>query len=273
MIILIALPMAIVYIWSAFILNRKYHVPLSVIHIPNDTISVREGERLVRIEHCGDCHGLNFTGRVYRKIDYVAQLAGPNITTIISGYSNEELERLIRHGVKKNGKSVYAMPSAMYYQLKDESVEKIIAYLRTLKPVLSSREAAALTYYPLGRLRIIQGKIQPVAGTINHNAPRQFANYDTSQTAFGKYLVMTACSNCHGKDLKGNALRNIPNLIIASAYNKDQFKHLLKTGEGGLNKKELGLMSEMGKNHLCYLSDKEVNAIYAFLKTLPFQKN
>jgi mono/diheme cytochrome c family protein len=273
MIILIALAITIVYILSSLIMSKTYNVPLSVIHIPDDTISVREGERLVRIEHCGDCHGLNFTGRVYRKIDYVAQLAGPNITTIIPGYSNEELERLIRHGVKKNGKSVYAMPSAMYYQLKDESIEKIIAYLRTLKPVLSSPEATALTYYPLGRLQIIQGKIKPVAATINHNAPRQFANYDTSQTAFGKYLVMTACSNCHGKDLKGNALRNIPNLIIVSAYNKDQFRHLLKTGEGGLNKKELGLMSEMGKNYLCYLNDKEINAIYVFLKTLPSQKN
>jgi cytochrome c553 len=272
LVLLIVLPIAIVYMWSTVILDKSYNIPLSGVHIPNDTASIREGERLARIAHCAHCHGDHFSGGVVSKTDYIAQFVAPNITKIIPGYSNEELERLLRHGVKKNGQSVYSMPSDMYYQLKEESINKIIAYLRSLPPVPSTANIPALTtYYLLGRLRLIQGKITPVADIINHNAPRQFAQYDTSLVTFGKYLTTTACTSCHGKELKGKKGFS-PDLIIATAYTKDQFIHLLHAGEG-LSRKNLGMMSDIAKNHLSYLHDNEMNAIYAYLKTSPSKMN
>src|SRR5690349_17103624 len=99
--VLIALAFATVYIWSALLLNKKYKVPFTKLDIPTDAASVREGERLIRIEHCRDCHGEQFTGRIFDKIPNTAKLVGSNLTTIIGDYSNEELERVIRHGVKK----------------------------------------------------------------------------------------------------------------------------------------------------------------------------
>jgi len=54
--------------------------------------------------------------------------------------------------------------------------------------------------------------------------------------------------------LKGGPGGTAPNLIIAGAYNRDQFIHFLKTGEGELGRKDLGLMSLIAKNHLLLLT-------------------
>jgi mono/diheme cytochrome c family protein len=267
-----AVAIAVIFIWSSLLLSKKYNVPFTKLNIPTDSASIREGERLIRIAHCRDCHGEHLTGRVFRILKDTTELVGSNITSIISTYSDEELERVIRHGIKRNGTSVFFMPSEMYYELKDESVAKIIAYLRTIKPHPSSPDLPTSTvYFPLGRLQLIRGNFPPRAALIKHTAPRKYANHDTTQVAFGRYLTMTTCSNCHGKDLKGSGKR--PNLVIAAAYTKDQFYHLIKTGEGGLGRKELGQMSELAREHFSYLNDSEIGAIFSFLKTLPHRKD
>ena len=155
LILLLAIPIAVVYIWSSIIINKTYSVPFSNLHIPTDTASVYEGERLLDIEHCNSCHGKQFSGRA---LDTTSQalIVAPNISKIIPEYSNEELERLIRHGIKKTGMSIFFMPSYMYYGLKDESVVKIIAYLRTIKPVPAKTDLPSSTsYFFMGRLKII----------------------------------------------------------------------------------------------------------------------
>ncbi|MEO9144448.1 MAG: cytochrome c, partial [Ginsengibacter sp.] len=101
--ILIVLALATVYIWSTAIIDKTYHIPLTAIRIPKDSASIAEGARLTHIEHCSDCHGDHLTGAVFAKKDHVAELVAPNITRIIPTYSNEELERLLRYGVTKNG--------------------------------------------------------------------------------------------------------------------------------------------------------------------------
>jgi cytochrome c553 len=149
LLILIALGVATVYVWSQLLLNNKYNIPMNKISVSYDEASIREGARLVRIEHCLQCHGEKATSRIVETIDHEVLLVAPNITTINSIYTDEELERLIRHGVKKNGTSVFFMPSNMYYELKDEAVAKIIAYLRTLKPTASPPNLpSSIVFYP-----------------------------------------------------------------------------------------------------------------------------
>jgi len=266
---LIILGLAIIYIWSTIILNKTYHIPLADVTIPNDTVSINEGHRLVQIAHCSDCHGEHFTGTVFDKVNNVAEFVAPNITKIIPSYSNAELERLIRHGIKKNGHSVLIMPSFMYYQLKEESVEKMIAYLRTLHPQTDTLNGASTSFALLGRLALIQRKLIPVADMIDHNSPRKYIHYDTTQVAFGRYLAMTTCTACHGEDLKGEAGFG-PDLVIAASYKKEDFCKLLHTGIA-LGGRNLDLMSHVAKNNLCHLTDNEMNCIYAYLKTKPTQ--
>ncbi|RRB07306.1 c-type cytochrome [Larkinella rosea] len=262
----IILAFAIVYGWSALLIHKTYDVPLTSLTIPCDTGAIREGARLIRIEHCRSCHGENFEGK-FQPVPYRAHMVAPNITALVATYSNGELERLIRHGVKKNGESVFAMPSQMYCHLNDKSVASIIAYLRTLKPIPSSPDLPVSSrFYPLRRWELITGTYLSTAARIDHLAPRPELQSDTTQLAFGKYLVMTACTSCHGGNLQGQG--HAPNMRIAGAYSNAQFIHFLKTGEGALGRKELTTMSAIAKNHLSYLHTNEINAIYAFLKSL-----
>ena len=78
---------------------------------------------------------------------------------------------------------------------------------------------------------------------------------------------MTACTSCHGPDFQGQG--HAPGMRIAGAYTYAHFAHLLKTGEGGLGRKELMNMSETARNHLSHLKTDEMNAIYTYLKSLP----
>ncbi len=267
-VLLIVTAFAGVYIWSAAILDKTYSAPLSKVDIPTDTASVKEGARLAHIAHCGDCHGQYYTGDSVFQINNVAEFIAPNITKIIPTYSNEELERLLRFGVKKDGRSVYVMPAFMYHQLKQKSVADIIAYLRTLHSLPTNTTVPVKTTYTfLGRLQLIEGKFIPIATMITSNEPQLYIHYDTSQVSFGKYLVMTTCTACHGQDLKGEEGFS-PNLIIAAAYNKEEFLKLLRTGEA-LGDRNVGVMSHVAKNYLSYLNNKEINSIYAYLKTKP----
>lgn len=49
-VILVVLALAAVYILSNSIVDKIYHIPLTAIHISNDSASIREGARLTHIE-------------------------------------------------------------------------------------------------------------------------------------------------------------------------------------------------------------------------------
>ena len=269
LVLLIVVVIGTIYVWSTIILNKTYNISLAEVHIPNDAASVIEGARLTHIAHCGDCHGDNFSGKVFDDAKPVATLVAPNLTQVIPTYSNREIARLLQYGVKKDGHSVYIMPAFMYHELKEESVSKIIAYLRTLKPVQNPGLPDESSFKFLGRLLLIRGEITPVADMIQPNSEGKYVHCDTSQVSFGQYLAMSTCTACHGKDLKGVEGLG-PNLVIAAAYKKEEFFKLIRTGVA-LGDRKLGLMSTVTKNYLCHLNDQEINSIYAYLKTKPTQ--
>jgi len=268
-IFLIVATLAIIYVWSTSIIDKTYNVPINSVQLHKDSTSIMDGKRLVAIAHCSDCHGEHFNGGLVAKIKYFGQIIAPNISKIIPTYSDGELERVIRHGVKKNGHSVFIMPSFMYYQLKEETVEKMIAYLRTIPPLDDTLNGAKTEFEFMGRIAFIRHQIIPIAEIVNHTSPGKYLPHDTTQISFGKYLVMSTCTSCHGQNLKGEPDLG-PNLIIAASYPKDEFCKLLHTGIA-LGNRQLGLMSKVARNNLCHLTDHEMDCIYAYLKTKPTQ--
>src|SRR5665213_917958 len=264
LVVLIVVTLAVIYTWSTIILNKTYDVPFIAVNIPHDTASIKEGGRLAHIAHCGDCHGEHLTGAIFLDVDpKIATMVAPNLTHVIPTYSNEEIERLLRYGVKKNGHSIYIMPAFMYHELKEESVSKIIAYLRTLKPQPNSPGLPSKSSYTLlGRLQLIQGKAIPIASMIKPNTEGEYVHCDTTQVSFGRYLAMSTCTACHGTDLKGFEGFS-PNLIIAASYKKEEFFKLIRTGVALGDRKNIGLMSDVTKNYLSYLNDHEIECIYA----------
>ena len=269
---LLLLTVAGLYGASEYRLNKTYDVPLTAIAVPHDAVSVAEGKRLVGVYHCGSCHGERYEGREFMKVDNVATLIAPNITLKIPTYSDPELARLVRHAVKRDGHGAWMFASGMYTPITDADLGKMIGYLRTLKPV-DGPMLPTNSFGPIGRALVLAGELPIMAEVIEHKS-NQTMGQDTTQIGQGKYLTMTACSGCHGgPSLAGRDDDHMkaPALIIATSYTRPQFHHLLHTGEGN-RKKDCGMMSEVAKGYLHNLNNRETDAIYAFLQTLPNQK-
>lgn len=272
---LILVTVAGVYGVSEYKLTRTYHdVPLTAIAVPHDSLSVAEGQRLVGVYHCGSCHGEGYTGHEFLNVPNVARIVAPNLTQKVPTYSDAELARLVRHAVKRDDHNAWMFASGMYTPVTDGDMGKMIGYLRTLKPVVTPDTLGENSFGPIGRGIIVAGQFPIMAEAIDHkNSPNW--GQDTTLLGRGKYLTMTVCSGCHGgPELKGSNEHgmNAPALIIATAYKPDAFRHFLQTGEGGLTKKDCGMMSVMARTYFHNLTDRESDAIYAFLQTLPNQK-
>lgn len=274
---LIVILTGVVYTVSEYKLNQTYDVPLADLVVPTDTASIREGQRLTRIYHCEGCHGEKLRGQKFLDVPMLATLYAPNIIAALPNYSNAELDRMVRQGVHRDGHASWMFSSGMYCNIADRDMGKIVAYLRTLKPIVGPA-LPQNSYGPLGRTLLVAGQFAPPASLIDHLHSRENANAaaaDTSRVGRGKYIVMSVCSGCHGgPELKGDPdpHMNSPALVIATAYKPAAFRHFLHTGEGGLGKKDCGEMSKLAKGFLTKLTDNEINDVYAYLQTLPSQK-
>jgi cytochrome c553 len=250
-----------VYFASEALMARTYNAPLRPFNAPRDADSVEKGKRLATVYGCRNCHSANLEGSVMHDEPAVVRIAAPNITSIAKQYSDAELERLIRRGVKRDGKSVWIMPSPMYNQMSDDDLGAIIAYVKSVPE--TDGIAGDITLRRLGRIGVVLGKVKPAAVDAENHVYRVTA-HDEDPLSRGKYLAMTACTECHGANLEGWDLAKAPSLVVASAYSEDDFVRLMRTGVGA-GGRQLGLMGEMGRQRFAALTDDEVRALRLFL--------
>ena len=257
---------AAVYVMSERILNRLYDVPAIAVTVPHDSAAVAEGERLARVRGCHGCHGAKLDGAVFLDEPNVARLVAPNLTRVVPTYDDAELARLLVHGVRKDGSSVVVMPSSMFYHLSDADVGAIIAHLRAAP--LVDHDPGEREVRILGRVGLVTKQFNTESSVIDHAAPRlgnTRAADDTSQVARGEYLARTSCTECHGPALRGDPLT--PSLARALDYPRDAFGRLLKTGVPR-DGRDLTMMDDVARERFSHLRDDEVDAIYAFLRTI-----
>ena len=111
---------------------------------------VERGSYLVNtIMTCGNCHspkgppdvvaGKDFSGGL-RFNEPPFDVTAPNITpdkeTGIGAWSDADIKKLLRTGMRPNGVPIAAvMPTGFYGIITDADMDAIVAYLRTLKPV------------------------------------------------------------------------------------------------------------------------------------------
>ena len=261
---LLLLATAVVYALSARLLARTYDVPGTAVAVPPGPAAVAEGKRLASIRGCNGCHGAELQGDMFVDDALLARIPSPNLSRLASGYSDAELERLVRHGVRRDRRGVVAMPSSMFAPLSDADLGLIIAYVRSVPPVdhdLPSRRIG-----PMGRLGLVTGQFHTEPSVIDHAAPHLAATPTGDRLAYGRYLALTSCSECHGLDLKGEP-GGPPNLAVAAAYSDSAFRGFFKTGNA-LGNRRLRLMSEMAEERFSHFTDDEVGALLAYLKTL-----
>ena len=257
---------AFVYLLSEQMIRKTYDLPLSPIALPTDSIALTEGQRLATVRGCyNGCHGERLDGGVFIDQPLLARLVAPNLTQVVAQYTDAELERVIRHGVRRNGRSTLGMPSSMFYHLRDQDLGAIIAFLRSA-PVTEG-PATEVSLGPLARLGLVLGKYHPQAELIDHDAPRLAVRDTSDHITFGKYLALTSCTECHGLDLQGNPDGPTPNLGIAATYSEEGFVRLMRTGKA-LGDRELRLMSDVARGRFSHLTAGEMKALHTYLNTL-----
>jgi len=245
-------------------LSRTWEVAVEPVEIPTDSASIAEGARLARIEGCRACHDEGLTGGFAFSDDLLlGRVVAANLTRALPAYSDLELVRLLRYGVRRDGTSAVVMPAEMFVHLSDEDLGKIVAWLRTVPPAGETHRKRSIGL--MGRFRLLTGDYVTSAGLVPEGATWPAARPDASDPdALGRYLAMTACSECHGQDLGGLERDGAPDLAIAAAYEPAQFRHLLRTGEG-LGGRDLGLMSVIAPLRFASLTDAEIDALHAWL--------
>ena len=226
----------------------------------NDAEKVVLGKRLTYILDCTGCHGENFQGTNMADKPEDGAMYAPNVTLLLSKYSDAQLDQLIRHGKPKDGREFWFMPVESFQFLSDEDFSAIVAYLRTLKP--AGKEL------PPFKINAVEQK--DVDAGILGNAQQQIHKYRDGppvdlgpKHAWGHYLAQTACTGCHNNALQGWP-NFTPNLDIAGAYSKAELIQLLTDGKGKQGK-DVGPMSRVARRNFSRLTPREREAIVDYV--------
>jgi mono/diheme cytochrome c family protein len=226
-----------------------------------DAAKLEHGKRLATILDCTGCHGENLQGKNVTADDpNYGDMNAPNVTLLLAKYDDADLDKLFRHGVPKDGREFWFMPVESFQFLSDADLAAIVAYLRTFKP-----EGKQLP--PIKKGKGFHEDVERGFG----NARQQIARYRAepladmgAQHEWGRYLVGTTCTSCHNSRLQGYP-GFTPNLDIAGTYSDAELTHLLTTGEGK-TRKDLGMMSDVARNHFSHVTPRERAAIVGYVK-------
>jgi cytochrome c553 len=253
---------------SEWKLRRTHDVSLAPLNAGRGSVNYAEGERLSRIVGCwAGCHGKTGQGGSIDMDGYYS-VSAPSLTSVIPDYSDAELARLIRFGVKRDGSSALGMISYTFYPLSDEDLVNIIAHLRRQPPHPTAARHKSITL--AARLELALGKWQVAADQVDATRPRWGELPRATAFERGRYLASITCSECHGIDFRGNEFKDNtydggPSLAVIAMYGRDEFRHLMRTGEpiGG---RDLGEMSWVARNGFVHFNNQEIDDIRIFLR-------
>lgn len=253
----------------------------------------RTPERLARGKYlvqgllgCESCHtpadwtqhgaprvaGMELAGQRFPLPGFPGTLVAPNLTpdteTGSANWSDDQIARAIREGVKHDGTTLFPiMPYSEYRRLSDEDLASVVVYLRSLTPVRNPLPASKINF-PVNYL--VRSAPQPVTDPVAGPGPDQLAR--------GKYMVSLGCG-CHNAVEKmpyagGESLVGPWGSVVSanitqdpsgiSYYTEATFITTLRTGYVGARK----LNSIMPFGNFKDLTDDDLKAIYAYLKTL-----
>ncbi len=226
-------------------------------HTPD---AVARGRHIARLAGCHDCHGEALEGRLFHDEPAIVRAYAPNLTRLLARQTDADIDRAVRHGVGVDGRSLWIMPSSAFSQLSDREMADLTAYLRTF-PVAGA-DQPRLQVGPIGRLGVLLGKFQSEPAMLK--AERSGLMDLGPRHALGRELARY-CVECHGSGLEGAEAMKTPDLMIAAAYEPEDFERLMRTGiaAGG---RQVGLMTAVARARFSHLSPEEVAALHDYLK-------
>ena len=266
---------AVAYFKSEQAMARTYAISDPPLAIARDAGTLARGKHLFTTRGCGECHGDAGEGKLLFDAGPVAKVVPPNITSggRLKGASADQIAAAVRHGVGANGRPLVFMPSEDYHEMSDEDVGALAAYVLSLPA--SANDPGPLEVRPLGRVLYLFGKFPLLpAEKLDHSPRARTAPAVAATAEYGKYLAQ-ACTGCHGANFAGQHVPGTPpefpdsqNLTPASigAWQEADFFRAIRTG-----KRPDGSTIDkfMPWETYAKMSDVELSALWAFLKTLP----
>ena len=224
-----------------------------------------EGLRVSTRLGCNGCHEKNGGGGIFMENPQVGRVVAPNLTERRRLYDDAAFAALLHEGTTHDGHPPLGMPIHMFQYLSHGEVRDVTAWLRSLPDVAT---ALPKTAYAPAIATAIADRTLPYLDDVKPdpgNVPP--ATRPVEPLALGKYLAMTTCTECHGRDLNGwSPEDDAPSPVVAKAYTAEKFARLMKTGEiatGGTSK--TGMMSEVAAYRFSVLTDAEVSALKLYL--------
>jgi mono/diheme cytochrome c family protein len=201
-------------------------------------------------------------------VDGIARVVAPNIPRVIAGYSDDELDVLIRQGIKRDGTSLVIMPADAYSNMADTDVADLIAWLRSLPQVPDKAGMAETSYAPLGRMIILMDGLPISAKLEIEKNPPQSRPVDAQ---LGQYLTKVTCLHCHRLETEQQVTPDVkapPLRPMVQGYDAEQLIHLIRTGRA-IGEREAGMMSEVARSDLKAMTDEEITAVFNYVSALP----
>jgi mono/diheme cytochrome c family protein len=230
----------------------------------DDAASIARGDHLVRTRGCRGCHGDDLAGE-----EMWGFAVAPNLPALARSETLTTLDAAIRHGVGRDGKALYSMPSYNFIRLTDDDFLDMIAYLRSV-PVVE-KKLPKPTLPRAVRADLAFGRDMAVPDYIDRVPPLTRADDPDQRIARGEYIAMTTCNECHGLSLRADYPwvddAPAPDLIIVGGYPEADFRKLMKTGIA-IGERELRMMSGVARGRFAYFTDDEVSDVYAFLRDM-----
>ena len=287
----------------------KFPVTIAVENIKVQPTTERLNRGQYLVEHvvgCIDCHSQRdfskYSGPIVEGtigmggFEFNRRLAGvpgsiyaKNITPAgIGDYSDGELLRVLTTGITKNNEALFPMMPYQHYGngVSREDLYSIIAYIKTLKPIVNKIPDRQLNF----PMNLIVNTI-PSPAYIPSSIPSV-----TDTVAYGKYMVNAAgCLDCHTRFIKGKPEAGMeyaggfeftfPNGDVITTANLTPD---LNTGIGALSKENFIAkfktfdnaaarnisVGDHTKNTvmpwtaLAGMSEQDLGAIYTFLRSL-----
>ena len=286
----------------ALLAGCRSAVPLPILPAtsPADETALRaRGQSIVRnAAVCGGCHAADpkqntdgplSGGREFRDWRIgVARASNltPDATTGLGTWSDAELIRALRNGVRKDGRLLApVMPYEWFHGMSDDDALAVARYLRSQAPVQNAVPQSPSIWFQLAKLLFLRPKQAASVQAPPRGATPEYGGYLAQHVAL--------CADCHTprtgirqapdrsrlfagdatppKGFPQNPANLTPDEVTGiGAWSEEDFLRTLHTG---VSRRGFTLHPFMPWLQVQRMSDDDLRAIYRYLRTLPPIRN
>ena len=282
------------------------------VHAPSDSASIARGEYIFKYQaQCWGCHGTSDTsgsrigmfpapagGQLFDLTNvgpgfgkFWSRNITPDKETGIGAWTDGEIVQAIREGVRRDRTRLFPiMPVDWYHGMADDDVLAVVAYLRSIPPVIHkvTEREPSLVARGLFAFNVVKPK-EVITGRVTAPERRVSAEY-------GRYVSnnLADCADCHtprnlqdghfymdslfaGSSITFGGGELEPILVHArnitvdhetgiGRWTEDEFLTAVTTG---MRPDSTTLVPQMPYAYYKSWDTTDIRAIYAFLKTVP----